>query len=475
MKKAAMVAVLALALSLALGATALAVTGVTGKVRDIDTKAGIAGAVVSYGTRTATTNSLGNYTLSLPAGAYTLMVRKAGYLTTQQVARVVANQLSNVTWSLTRSYPVHAVPAKPVSVLAWNDLGMHCDQDSYKYMMVLPPFNTLHVQLFGGEGSVGSAYTVSYSFAKKKDSTLHTDFWKYAPSFGFNLAPNVGLTGSKLSGVMKRDAKGLGWVAEGIPVTPYDDDGTWDPYGQATVTVKNRSGVTVATQNVVVPVSTEMRCDTCHGANPFVDVLTKHDASQGTKLLADAKAGKPHACAECHSDNALGMPGKAGIPSLSVAMHKRHDGKIASGTTGCYSCHPGPKTACLRGIMARAGKGCVDCHGTIKTVWTSAAAGRRPWLDMPKCATCHGSKYAENAGALYRNSTLSRSVDGDMNGRIYCEACHNGTHAEYATNNTADSVVTRSVQGDSYWIYNCQVCHKSGDSETKWRGQAMHR
>ena len=33
-------------------------------------------------------------------------------------------------------------------ILAWNDLGMHCAQDDYSYFLILPPFNTLHAQVF---------------------------------------------------------------------------------------------------------------------------------------------------------------------------------------------------------------------------------------------------------------------------------------------------------------------------------------
>ncbi len=474
MRKAPLVAALAGVFCLALAAPAFA-NGITGTVRDIDTKAAIPGAVVSNGRTSAKTNSSGAYTLNAAAGKYTLTITKSGYLKTSQVCAVTAAAATKVDWALTRSYPSHAVPAHDVTVLAWNDLGMHCDQDSYKYFSVLPPYNTLHVQLFGGGEDASRGYSVSYAFAKKTDSTLHTDFWKYASSFGWNLPKNVGLAGEGLSGTMKRDAKGIGFVAEGIPVTPYDDDGTWDPYGQATLTVRNGGGSVVATTNVVVPVSTEMDCSNCHGANAPVDILTKHDAANDTTLLADANAGHPHSCSECHSDNALGAAGKPGVESLSYAMHKRHDGKVANTTEGCYNCHPGPKTQCLRGIMARAGKGCVDCHGTVNKLWTSVAAGRQPWLNEPKCADCHDAKHAENSNTLYRNSVLNNSLEGDMNGRIYCEACHNGTHAEYTTANSADAVVTKTYQGDNYWIYNCAVCHKSGDGETAFRGQAMHR
>ena len=473
MRRTVFVGLVVCGLSLALASPALAVTRVSGVVRNISTHGVIKGAVVKSGKHSAKTNSKGSYSLKLGAGRQTLTIQARGYLTTYQVTRAPKNKNTRVNWSLTRSYPAKAVPAHAVTVLAWNDLGMHCDQDSYKYFMVLPPFNTLHAQVFAG-GELKRGYTVSYSFAKKTDSTLHTDFWDYAPSFGYNLPKNVGLTGNGLTGTMKRDSKGLGYVADGIPITPYDDDGTWDPYGAATLTVRNTSGNVVASTNVVAPVSTEMNCSNCHGDNYAQGILTAHDDSNGTSLLSDANAGHPHACSECHSDNALSAPGKPGVESLSLAMHKFHDGKVPNTVAGCYNCHPGPKTQCMRGIMARAGETCVDCHGTLNTLWTSASKGRQPWLSEPTCGSCHGAKHAENSGTLYRNSVLKNTY-GDMNSKIYCEACHNGTHAEYTTLNPADTAVTKTYQGDGYWIYNCAVCHKNGEESIKFKGQVMHR
>lgn len=473
MRRTLFVALMACTLSLVLAAPALAATRVAGSVRDINTHKPIKGAVVKVGKYSAKTNSKGWYNIKLKPGRLTLRISAKRYLTTYQVVAATKNKTKRLDWSLTRSYPARAVPAHSVTVLAWNDLGMHCDQDSYKYFMVLPPFNTLRAQVFSG-GELKRGYTVTYSFAKKTDSTLHTDFWDFASSFGYTLAPNVGLTGNGLSGTMKRDSSGLGYVADGIPITPYDDDGTWDPYGAATLTVRNSHGSVVAVTNVVAPVSTEMNCSTCHGANFAEDILTKHDGANGTSLLADANAGHPHACGECHADNAIGAAGVPGLPSLSLAMHRRHDGKTAAGTAGCYSCHPGPKTQCMRGIMERAGKGCVDCHGTLNTVWTSIANGRQPWLNEPKCATCHGSRFAENSGKLYRDSVLKNSYE-DMRGKIYCESCHNSTHAEYVSRNAADAVVPKTYQGDGYWIYNCAVCHKGGEENIRFKGQVMHR
>jgi hypothetical protein len=478
MRRTVAVAVAALVLSLAFAAPAVAATRVSGYVKSISKKTPIKGAVITSGKYKAKSNKRGFYSIKVSPGRPTLKVSAKGYLTTYQVTAARRNKITRVNWALTRGYPRNKVPARAVTVLAWNDLGMHCDQDSYRYFMVLPPFNTIRAQVFA-DGDLKTKYTVSYAFARKSNSTLHTDFWTYAPSFGYSLAPNVGLTGNGMTGTMKKDSRGLGYIAEGIPVTPYNDDGTWDPYGKATLTVRDSHGTVVATQDVVVPVSTEMSCNTCHGSSPEVDILTRHDDSNGTSLLADAESGHPHACSECHADNALGAAGRSSLPSLSLAMHRKHDGKIANTTAGCYTCHPGPKTQCQRGIMARAGKTCVSCHGTMTSVWQSAANGRRPWLDEPKCGTCHGSKYAENSGTLFRDSVLKNTHE-DMGGKIYCEACHNSTHAEYVSARADDAVVPKSVQGNSYWIYNCQVCHKGGgddddDDDVAFKGQRMHR
>jgi hypothetical protein len=453
---------------------------VVGSVKDISTGQPVVGATISNGTQNAVTSSDGSYSLSVSSSNNTLQVTASGYLSTSQIASVSSGGTATVNWALTKSYGGQAIPASSMNyiIFAWNDLGMHCDQDDYSNFCVLPPYNTLHAQVFrrgGDAGMVTTGVTVSYSFPKKTDSSLHTNFWTYAPKFGWNVAKNVGITGTPLSGNMSLDSKGIGFVATGVPITPYDDDGTWDPYGTAVITVRDSTGQVLQTANVVAPVSTEMMCSNCHGnTNPQLDILKAHDSLSGTNLAADQANGTPHLCGECHQDNALGLPGKSGVESLSLAMHNFHKDKMsttamASGTTpDCYNCHPGPKTQCERGIMARAGKSCHDCHGDMNQMASSLQGGRKPWIDEPKCGGCHDALHAENTGTLYRNSVLQNSPTSDMNNRIYCEACHNSPHAEYTTANNADTSITAKFQGDSYWIWNCNVCH-SGMTQ-----RAMH-
>ncbi len=446
---------------------------ITGTVKDISTGAAISGATVSNGSVSATTATNGSYTITgVATGNVTFNVTKTGYQQTWQQATIAAGVTTTTNWSLTAAYGTQTIPAASMNyaIMAWNDLGMHCGQDDYSGACVLPPYNTVHVQIQNRNANSNplmSGVTVTYAYAKKTDPTLHNNFWQYCSQYGWNLAPGVGLAGNRLSGTMVADAKNLSWVAEGVPVTAYDDDGTWDPYGKMTVTVKSTAGATLQTADVVTPVSGEMSCFNCHGTtNTFQNVLAAHDKYNGTTLAADLTAGKHHRCSEgaCHGDNALGAPGGTGVESLSYAMHNFHASKMSTSSIQpvCYNCHPGPKTNCMRGIMSRAGNTCITCHGDMANVASSQLAangGRQPWLNEPKCGTCHDSKHAENTNTLYRNSVLQNGPNNTMNNKLYCEACHNSTHAELTGSNAADFSVVNKFQGDNYWVWSCKFCH----------------
>ena len=249
-------------------------------------------------------------------------------------------------------------------ILAWNDLGMHCYNRDFADLAVLPPYNNLWVQVVqAGDPPklVTSGITVSYSYPDNTYSVGKTNFWTYSKAlFGVDLAPNVGLKGKGLSGSM--DLSGDHFIAEGIPITEFSDSApnTRQPYQLATVVVKDTAtGTVLATQSVVTPTSSEMRCDNCHSdtgsakpGNPTgkveTNILQLHDEEEGTNLMGS----RPVLCANCHGSNALGAPGKPGLPNLSKAMHNRHNGRIPNTLDGCYNCHPGPQTRCLRDVMS---------------------------------------------------------------------------------------------------------------------------
>ena len=368
--------------------------------------------------------------------------------------------------------PVAVVPPPPglgnppagngqYTVIAWNDLGMHCMDPSFEDFAVLPPFNTLWAQVIrrGEEPDIVTDVTVEYRVLSNTESASKTNFWTYAQQlFGLSqpLPENIGLKGFGLSGEMH--TAGDHYVAEGIPLTEYRDDypNSPYPYQVAEIVAKDRAGNILASTQTVAPVSTELHCEYCHDdrgpANPDIatgvvkqNILTLHDQQAGTTLMAD----RPVLCAGCHSSNALGTPGQPGLGSLSHVMHGKHQ-SIDDGTMEgtCYSCHPGPTTKCLRGTMATAGETCQSCHGNMADV---ANPARNPWVDLPGCSQCHDAAHSENPGMLYR---FSRGHEG-----VYCQACHGSQHAVYPTQNENDNVQSILLQGHSGTIDDCTVCH----------------
>ena len=284
-------------------------------------------------------------------------------------------------------------------VLGWNDLGMHCYNKDFRDMAVLPPYNTLWVQVVkkGNPPTlVTDGIVVSYSFQNNTYSAGKTNFWKYVqPLFGVSLAPNIGLTGNGLKGNMKLATDHF--VADGIPLTEYTDTAltTRQPYQLAKIVVKDAAtGVVLGRQTVVAPVSSEMRCNNCHAdggsANPRIrtgrvgsNILTLHDRREGTQLMSQ----RPVLCADCHASNALGMSGVPGVLNLSNAMHLKHSGVVPNTINGCYNCHPGPTTRCLRDVMAQSASQmwCTDCHGHLADMGNQL---RVPWQDEPRCGNC---------------------------------------------------------------------------------------
>ncbi len=346
-------------------------------------------------------------------------------------------------------------------VFGYNELGMHCMNQDYSELMLLPPYNNLRAQVIDRSGGnpriVTSGITVEYALPSHTASSDKTNFWDFAqPLLGVTLAPNIGLTGNGLSGTMSLTGEN-DWVATGIPVTPLDDSGNLDPYALATITVKSGNTILVSNDNAIVPVSWEIRCDLCHntpGVSTYTDILQAHDRLHGTTLEME----KPVLCASCHADPALGANGISGVPALSHSMHSSHAPHMAVVTIGnaCYACHPGDQTKCLRDIHFAKGMTCVDCHTSMEAVGDTS---RRPWVDEPRCGTCHnvpGHEY-EQANTLYRMSK--------GHGNVHCVACHGSPHAITPTVTARDNLQAEALQGHAGVINTCSVCHKSNPDE----------
>ncbi|MDD2808012.1 hypothetical protein [Rhodoferax sp.] len=353
------------------------------------------------------------------------------------------------------------------TLLAWNDLGMHCvDGKDYSVFSILPPYNNLHAQLINATqgGLVTSGVTLTYEAMADATGSINTtsanktNFWSWVKAlFGTTLGLDSGLKGNAVPTSTPRamtfNATNKWFEAEGIPITPYDDAMRKNFYPMVKVVAKNASGTVLATARTVLPVSDEMSCKSCHAsttistdakpaagwvndADPEKDwkknILRLHDerklanpaftaalAQLGYNpagLQATAAGGQPVLCASCHSSNALPGTGVAGITPLTQALHTLH-AKVkdpvtqltmdsSTNRTACYMCHPGSETQCLRGPMGNA----LDATG-------------KPAMN---CQSCHGSMTAVGSNA--RIGWLNQPT---------CQSCHHDGKRELSGVNAA--------------------------------------
>ena len=400
---------------------------------------------------------------------------------------------------------------------AWNDLGMHCmDGKDFSVFSVLPPYNNLHAQIKDKNGKlITTGITVTYEAVKGTDGKWNTNsidatngayktnFWDYTKDlFGVTLNPNIGLTGNstptKTPSTMTFNSTHGWWEAEGIPMTPYNDDGTKNYYPMVKVTAKDSSGNILTSVNTVLPVSDEMDCKKCHSSNSIsndakpnsgwvnnsdsekdykFNILRLHDQSRPNAiknnltalkakgynydikgLEATANGGTPILCVACHKSNALPNIGIE-LKQFTTAIHSKHS-NVKDPVTGirlgdstnrdsCYACHPGASTKCLRGAMgdAKDSNGvnsmqCQSCHGHMQTVGDSKRDG---WLDEPNCQACHHDGKREMSAIDPLTNTLRNAVD-----------------TQFATNpNTPMSGKSLFRFSKGHGKLQCEACHGS--------------
>jgi len=350
-------------------------------------------------------------------------------------------------------------------LLGWNDLGMHCYNRNFEDLAVLPPYNTIWAQVIK-RGDPPQIVTqniqVEFSFPDNTYSVGKSNFWDYDLAlFGVDLPDNVGLTGFGLAGDMKAAVDHF--IADGIPLTEFNDASLVirQPYQLAELIAKDTGGKVLATNTIVAPVSTEMHCEYCHfdgGVESIAtgkvetNILTLHDQKHQTEYPLGHEgplmSRRPILCAECHASNALGAPGVSELPNLSNAMHGNHAGESPDTLEGCYSCHPGPQTQCLRDVMAQQyNLNCINCHGGMEQI----SQNPNPWLQEPRCDNCHTDPQYAQDQALYR---FSKGHHG-----IYCEACHDSTHAIAPSREEKDAIKFINLQGYAGTLEKCTTCH----------------
>ena len=372
------------------------------------------------------------------------------------------------------------------TVLAFNDLGMHCMDREFSVFSILPPFNVVHSQVVlrdaTGRPFLADDLTVDVFYNAATDSAGSintysvgkTDFWQHASDL-FGIIPPLpggeGLTGLYMPAddPQNRGAQPMehsnaqDWFsAEGVPITPVDDALNDNAYPLLRIAALDKGGNQIGHLDVVVPVATETDCQACHATGTIaaqgpgpgsgwadlpdkeveskLNILKLHDDEQGTSL----ESSQPVLCAQCHYSPALdltgaGEPNPPIAPKFSVVMHEYHGNftvfqNAITVETNCYQCHPGNITQCQRGAMATGNMDCFDCHGDMLAV-----GGVNPLLPG-------GSIDGTNDGGMRQPwQDLPR-----------CQACHTGDAVSYLTD--------ANLVADANWAFRLRQAYRSGDA-----------
>lgn len=365
------------------------------------------------------------------------------------------------------------IPAASMSyiVLAWSGMGMHFLNPTYNAEVLQPPYNTLLAQVvLRGDPPqiVTSGLTLEYrivdntsSYGKTTTGPIrnYSQFWDNAfELFGVNLSRDTGLNfvdpavHNGLSGTML--LKGDLFEADGIPLVPINDAGTWDPYQVAEIVVRDAStGAELARTTTTAQTSDEINCTKCHGQTVGTvevgSVLASHDKLTGTTFVAD---GRPVLCDQCHGSPVLGTTGEGSSEEyLSYAVHVFHYDQ----TIACYDCHPGTKTLGNRSTAHTTSNGnCTACHGDLTGIGLGISNGRVPWVTEATCVACHTFVAGVSTGtSLYRN--------GVGHGGLSCPACHGPAHAMVPTSKDSDNAQAIQYQAKALTLGSCRVCHKT--------------
>lgn len=420
--------------------------------------------------------------------------------------------------------------ADDVRVFAVNDLGMHCVDREFSVFSLLPPYNVVHAEVLRrravGLPSLihGAKIRLTYDAVAdargsiNSTSRLKTDFWAWAPLlFGVALPPGQGLAGLYMPAdapvpgpqTIAYDAVKRFYSADGIPIVPTDDALAENSYPLLRIGAAYApTGAALAHLDIVVPVSSETDCKTCHetgeigaddagiawsaNADPEVrakeNVLILHDDREGTALMAS----RPVLCASCHYSRALDLAGagpqgsQIGKPEMSAAMHEYHGGlRDDSGArvfpvrgpveATCYLCHPGLVTQCYRGAMKTGGVDCLDCHGNMLSVGgafpllaggsmdgLNDGAPRRPWFDLPRCQSCHTGDVLNRIA----DSTVFLSGDGIRLARAFRRGDKAASPILASNPRFAENAGTPYRLSRGHGGLLCQSCH--GSTHAEW-------
>ena len=264
-------------------------------------------------------------------------------------------------------------------------------------------------------------------------------------------------------------------------------------------------------------------CRSCHKdsalSGPSVPDVTTATGGAG---VTNVQSG-PDATGAAENTGAIGATGTAGGAvaaasgrplNLSAAMHGLHAVYLAGqGANACDMCHPTSPTGATRAFRdphKEAGLDCANCHGVLEDHALSLLTGearqgvkaakplmklvkqrdhapvaRAPWINEPKCVTCHVNFGAPQNDQAYGHWTggaqeLFKAKKDDMDA-LACAACHGPVHALYPAQNpygkNRDNMQPLAYQKLAMPLgarKNCAVCHtKDMDTPAHHAGMGL--
>ncbi|WP_020481114.1 Ig-like domain-containing protein [Methylomonas sp. MK1] len=438
------------------GSTTVTVTNASGTVSVQSSDNSV--ATVSYANNLATVKGI-------KAGSATVTIRDSK--TSKTVAVTVLNTTAIGEYTL----------------LAWNDLGMHCmDGLDFSVFAILPPYNTLHAQLKDKNGKlVSSNVLLTYEAVADSSGSINTssanktNFWSWVGELvGLNPAPDVGVnldglaSGNPMPGNKTPSLKpapmtyntAFDWFeAEGIPVTPFDDKGNKNFYPTVKVVAKDAlSGKVLASATTVLPVSDEMTCKGCHASTDANNNAAQTAAKPVAGWVFDADPDKDwkRNILRLHDEKqAANTLFKDALSTLSAKGYKA-SGLLTTADAGqpvlCVACHASNayfdkenKTTVMGG-MAGIAPFTQSLHLKHADVKDPATQLTLDSLDnRSACYQCHPGSVTQCL-----RGAMSTASDASGDPSISCQSCHGNMKA----------VGSPTRQG---WFNEptCESCHNS--------------
>ncbi|WKJ91974.1 hypothetical protein QZJ86_07485 [Methylomonas montana] len=369
------------------------------------------------------------------------------------------------------------------TLLAWNDLGMHCmDGLDFSVFAILPPYNTLHAQLKDKNGKlVSNNVLLTYEAVADSSGSINTssanktNFWSWVGELvGLNPAPDVGLnldglaTGTPMPGNKTPSLipapmtynTAFGWFeAEGIPVTPFDDKGNKNFYPTVKVVAKDAlSGKVLASATTVLPVSDEMTCKGCHASSDANNNAAQTAAKPVAGWVFDADPDKDWKRNILRLHDEKQAANKIFTDALSTLNSKgyKSGGLLATADAGqpvlCVACHASNayfdkdnKTTVMGG-MAGIAPFTQSLHLKHAEVKDPATQLTLDSLDnRSACYQCHPGSVTQCL-----RGAMATATDASGDPSISCQSCHGNMKA----------VGSPTRQG---WFNEptCESCHNS--------------